>query len=56
MNNYGNIKYYAARFIYKRQNQQTPSGRTTWKQWWEKRFSDDYRAYITGKAQENNDG
>jgi len=38
-------KYYAARFVWSRRQQRTPSRRHTWEQWWEKMFRDDYRDY-----------
>jgi hypothetical protein len=38
-------KYYAARFVWRRRGQRTPSRRYTWQQWWEKKFDDNYRQY-----------
>ena len=38
-------KYCAARFVWSRRGQQTPSRRYTWERWWEKMFRDDYRDY-----------
>ena len=44
--NYESIKYYAARHIYKKLSEKTPSGKSNWLNWWEKKFNDKYFPYI----------
>lgn len=34
------IKYHAARFVWRRQRELTPRGRMTWARWWEKKFGE----------------
>lgn len=49
------IKYYAARYVYKRKPERVPNYltnengqrfRPTWKEWWNFKFKDDYDAYV----------
>lgn len=53
------IKYYAARYVYKRKTERVPhyitneNGerfRPKWKEWWEWKFKDNYDAYIRRQA------
>ena len=46
MNDYESTEYHAARYIYHKQGESTPSGKYTWREWWEKKFSDDYDDYV----------
>jgi hypothetical protein len=39
-------KYHAARYIYHKANKATPSGKYTWREWWEQKFSDGYDEYV----------
>lgn len=40
------IKYHAARYVFKIRNTLTPSRKITWRRWWELKFKDDYVDYI----------
>jgi hypothetical protein len=46
------MKLCAARYVYRKLDQITPSTankrtKVTWREWWEKRFKDDYIKYTT---------
>ena len=43
---YESIKYHAARKIYRKLSEKTPSGKSNWLDWWEKKFNDKYFNYI----------
>lgn len=43
---YESIKYHAARKIYRKLSEKTPSGKLNWLDWWEKKFNDKYLDYI----------
>ena len=38
--------YYAARYIYRKQGKSTPSGKHTWREWWQERFKQDFDDYV----------
>mgnify|MGYP003137993445 FL=1 len=46
------IKYYAARYIYFKQNKPVPYQRTnkTWREWWEAKYKTSYQDYIEEMA------
>ena len=39
------LKYCAARSVIPKQNQKTPSGKTTWGEWFKNRFGEDLDVY-----------
>ena len=46
------LKYHAARGIWFKRNERTPSGKSTWLMWLEKKFSDSYMDYVAAKKEE----
>jgi hypothetical protein len=48
------LKLCAARYVWPRRKQKTPSLRWTWEQWWEFKFSDNYKSYVAKMGGQNN--
>lgn len=59
MSDYELKKHCAARYVYPRRRDLTPTSqkpearvRITWKQWWEKKFGDNFDDYVKRKVEE----
>ena len=47
------IKYHAARTIWKVRHKKTPKGRDTWAKWFERKFGEDLLAYAKRMKKDN---
>ena len=45
VNDYEQLKRCAARYIWRKRKELTASGKSTWQQWWDKKFNDDLDEY-----------
>ena len=46
------IKYYAARDVWRKRTAICPISKVSWQEWWEKKFNDDYMTYVAQKKEE----
>jgi hypothetical protein len=46
------IKYFAARDVWRKRTAICPISQLTWQEWWEKKFNDDYMDYVAQKKEE----
>lgn len=46
------IKYYAARDVWRKRTAICPISKVSWQEWWEKKFNDDYMGYVAQKKEE----
>ena len=49
MTDYEHLKLCAARYVWRIQNEKTPISKVTWLEWWEHKFKDNYKEYVSAE-------